>query len=54
MFVLITKFQNMETLEISKDVYKPRDKEFGCRALAKMFNVSKSTMSYILTNKTYL
>lgn len=43
-----------EQVQWCRDVYKPRDKEFGCRALAKMFNVSKSTMSYILTNKTYL
>ncbi len=43
-----------EQVQWCRDMYKPRDKEFGCRALAKMFNVSKSTMSYILTNKTYL
>lgn len=43
-----------EQVQWCRDVYKPRDKEFSCRALAKMFNVSKSTMSYILTNKTYL
>ena len=29
-------------------VYIPRDKEFGCVALAKKFGVSKSTMHYIL------
>ncbi len=37
-----------------RDVYKPRDKQYGCRALAKLFGVSKSTMSYILNNITYV
>lgn len=34
-------------------VYTPRDKQYGCTALAKQFNVSKSTMFYILNNMTY-
>ena len=36
-----------------RDVYKPRDKEYGLIALAKRFNVSNSTMSYVLNNVTY-
>ena len=34
-------------------IYKPRDQQYGCNALAKKFGVSKSTMSYILHNITY-
>ena len=36
-----------------RKVYIPRDPCWGCGALAKRFNVSKSTMSYILNNITY-
>lgn len=36
-----------------RKMYQPRSKLYGCRALAKRFGVSKSTMSYILNNKTY-
>ena len=36
-----------------RNVYKPRDVKYGLSALATKFNVSKSTMSYILNNKTY-
>lgn len=42
-----------EQVQWCRDVYKPRDKEYGCSALAKMFKVSHSTMSYILNNITY-
>ena len=34
-------------------VYIPKDKQYGCEALAKRFGVSKSTMHYILHNITY-
>lgn len=34
-------------------VYTPRDKQYGCDALAKRFGVSKSTMHYVLHNVTY-
>ena len=34
-------------------MYKPKDKLYGCRALAKRFGVSKSTISYVVNNKTY-
>lgn len=37
-----------------RNLYKPRDKKYGCQALAKQFGVSKSTMSYILRNVTYI
>lgn len=37
-----------------RKMYQPCSKLYGCRALAKRFGVSKSTMSYILNNKTYI
>lgn len=37
-----------------RHVYIPKDKKYGCVALAKHFGVAKSTMSYILNNKTYI
>ena len=40
-------------IQYCRTMYKPRDKTYGCTALAKRFNVSKSTMSYILNNITY-
>lgn len=36
-----------------RKMYQPRSKLYDCRELAKRFNVSKSTMSYILNNITY-
>ena len=42
-----------EQVRWCRDVYKPRDKHYGCTALAKRFNVATSTMSYILNNVTY-
>ena len=43
-----------EQVQYCRDVYKPRDKKYGLSALADMFNVSKSTMHYILQNITYI
>lgn len=43
-----------EQVQWCRDVYKPRDKEYGLTALAKRFNVANSTMSYILNNVTYI
>lgn len=40
-------------IQYCRTMYKPRDKTYGCIALAKRFNISKSTMSYILNNITY-
>ena len=37
-----------------RKMYQPRNKLYGCNALAKRFGVSKSTMSYILNTKTYI
>lgn len=42
-----------EQVQWCRDMYKPRDKEFGLTSLAKRFNVSNSTMSYVLNNITY-
>lgn len=42
-----------EQVQWCRDMYKPRDKEFGLTPLAKRFNVSNSTMSYVLNNVTY-
>ena len=33
--------------------YKPRDKEYGMAALARKFNVAKSTIYFVLARKTY-
>jgi len=41
-------------VQYCRTMYKPRHKTYGCNALAKRFGVSKSTMSYILNNKTYI
>lgn len=41
-------------IQYCRTMYKPRHKTYGCNALAKRFGVSKSTMSYILNNKTYI
>ena len=42
-----------EQVQWCRDIYKPKDKNYGCSALAKRFGVSNSTMSYILNNITY-
>ena len=36
-----------------RKVYKPHDRKFGQRALAKRFNISKECMYYIIHGKTY-
>lgn len=41
-------------IEYIREIYKPRHKNFGITPLSKMFNVSKSTISYIVNNKTYI
>ena len=42
-----------EQVQWCRDMYKPRDKEYGLTPLAKRFNVSNSTMSYVLNSITY-
>lgn len=42
-----------EQVNYCRNVYIPRDKEYGLTPLAKRFNVSNSTMSYVLNNVTY-
>lgn len=42
-----------EQVDYCRNVYIPRDKEYGLTPLAKRFNVSNSTMSYVLNNVTY-
>ena len=34
--------------------YKPFDREFGSRAMAKKYNVNKTTITYVVKNKGYL
>lgn len=46
------KFDNNTIAEI-KSLFIKGDKEFGCNGLARKYGVSKSTMSYLLNNKTY-
>ena len=48
----LSKFSN-EEIKFIRQNYIKNDKEYGCRALAKKFNVSKSTISYIVNNITY-
>ena len=48
----LSKFSN-EEIKFIRENYIKNDKEYGCRALAKKFNVSKSTISYIINNITY-
>lgn len=47
------KLQDVDIAYI-KSIYVPRHKFFGITPLSKMFNVSKSTISYIVNNKTYI
>ena len=42
-----------EQAEWCRTVYIPRNKDFGAAALAKLFGVSPSTISYILNRRTY-
>ena len=44
---------SLNEISYCRKMYQPRSKLYGCNALAKRFGVSKSTMSYILNNKTY-
>lgn len=37
-----------------RQVYKPYDKNFGVRPLARMFNVAHSTIETIVNNKYYI
>lgn len=43
----------MEDVNYIRENYIPRDKEFGCRALAKKFEVHHSQITRILQNKRY-
>ena len=42
-----------EDVRYIKEHYVPRSKEFGCRALARKFNVSHSVISSLLARETY-
>lgn len=42
-----------DQVEWCRKMYIPRDSKYSLVALAKRFNVSNSTMSYVLNNKTY-
>jgi DNA-directed RNA polymerase specialized sigma54-like protein len=46
---LLTK----DMLEYIKNNYKPNDRKFGGMALSRKFNVSHSTISRVINNKTY-
>lgn len=47
-----SKFTEDEIKWIRKN-YIPKDKEYGCKALAKKFKVGKATISDIINRKTY-
>ena len=42
-----------EDINYIRSNYKARDENFGCRALAKKFNIDHSTISRIINKKTY-
>lgn len=42
-----------EQVNYCRSEYIPRDKLYGCRALARKFNVSHVTMSNLLNNKSW-
>ena len=42
-----------EDVNFIREHYKPRDKLYSGRKLAKMFNVSKNVISDVITNRTY-
>lgn len=46
------KLTNKEVSELRK-MYIPKDKRFGCRALARRYNVANQTMWRILNGRTY-
>lgn len=48
----LSKF-TLEEVEYIRSVYVPRSREFGCRALAKKFNVHHSTIEDIVNMKRY-
>lgn len=41
-------------IQYIRSVYIPKHKYFGITPLSKMFGVSKSTISYVVNNKTYI
>lgn len=43
----------MEDVEYIRNNYVPKDKEFGCRALAKKFGVHHTSITLLLQNKRY-
>ena len=48
----LSKFTD-EQIKFNRKKYIKNDKKYGCTSLARKFNVSKSTISYIINNKTY-
>lgn len=44
---------NNDDVSWIRNVYKPRDREFGMRALARKFNVDHSTIYAVVTNYTW-
>lgn len=42
-----------EDIKFIREHYKPFDKEYSSVQLAKKFNISRSTLGYILSNKTW-
>ena len=42
-----------EDVKYIRENYVPKSKEFGCRALAKKFNVSPPAISNVVNGKTY-
>lgn len=42
-----------EDVNYIREHYIPRDKQFGCRALGRMFNISHTSILDIISGKTY-
>ena len=44
---------SMKEVEFIRDNYKPKDKHYGCRALARRFGVHHETIRQVLINETW-
>jgi hypothetical protein len=42
-----------DQVEYIRKVFKPRDKEFGARALGRKFNVNKTTILSVVNNESW-
>lgn len=45
---------NYDIVKYIREIYKPRSKEYGCRALAMEYNVCHKTIEQIINDKTWI